>query len=94
MKSYAVVRMNFPYKRHLRIMLDALHPETRTPPSPRSRVRVEGIGGTLTLSFEASDSSTLRAAVNSYLRWVSLINDINSTLDSLSRARRRKIENT
>ena len=83
MKSRIVVRLNFPSEERLKIVLGALEPETRTPPSPRSRVKVEGRGSSLILSFEATDTSALRAAVNSYLRWVSLVNDMCSALDSL-----------
>lgn len=83
MKSHLIVRLNFPSKRRLEIVLDALQPETRTPPSFRSRVKVEGVGTALTLSFEASDTSALRATVNSYLRWINLINDSCLVLDSM-----------
>jgi len=83
MKSRIVVRLNFPSEERLKIVLSALEPETRTPPSPRSRVKVEGRGSNLTLSFKATDTSALRAAVNSYLHWVSLVNNMCSTLDSM-----------
>jgi len=83
MKSHIVVRLDFPSEERLKIVLDALKPETRTPPSPRSRVKVDGTGNTLILNFEATDTSALRAAVNSYLRWVSLVNDMCSALGSL-----------
>jgi tRNA threonylcarbamoyladenosine modification (KEOPS) complex Pcc1 subunit len=83
MKSQVIVRLDFPSDRRLEIVLDALQPETRTPSSFRSRVKVEGVGTGLTLSFEASDISALRAAVNSYLRWINLINDSCLVLDSM-----------
>ncbi len=72
-------------------MLSALQPETKTPPSFRSKVKVEGVGATLTLSFEASDTSALRAALNSYLRWVNIINDSCLVLDSMCK---EQIKNT
>ncbi|UCE15956.1 MAG: hypothetical protein JSV12_08920 [Candidatus Bathyarchaeota archaeon] len=83
MKSHIVVRLNFPSEERLKIVLGALEPEARTSPSPRSRAKVEGEGSSLILSFEATDTSALRAAVNSYLRWVSLAHDMCSALDSL-----------
>jgi len=49
------------------------------------------VGTTLTLSFEASDTSALRAALNSYLRWVNIINDSCLVLDSMCK---EQIENT
>jgi len=91
MKSHVIVRLNFPSKRRLEIVLGALQPETKTPASFRSRVKVESVGTTLTLSFEASDISALRAAVNSYLRWVNLVNDSCLVLDSMCK---EQIENT
>jgi tRNA threonylcarbamoyladenosine modification (KEOPS) complex Pcc1 subunit len=91
MKSHVIVRLNFPSERHLEVVLSALQPETKTPPSFRSRVKVEGVGTTLTLSFEASDTSALRAALNSYLRWVNIINDSCLVLDSMCK---EQIKNT
>lgn len=82
MKAHAVVRLNFPSEERVKIVLDALKPETKTS-SSRSRVKVEGKGSSLTLNFEATGTSALRAAVNSYLRWISLISDACSALDSL-----------
>jgi len=83
MKSRIVVRLNFPAEERLKSVLGALKPETKTPPSFRSRVKVEGRGSSLILSFEATDTSALRAAVNSYLRWIGLVNDMCSAIDSL-----------
>ena len=91
MKAHVIVRLNFPSERHLKIVLDALQPETKTPPSFRSRVKMDGVGTTLTLSFEASDTSALRAALNSYLRWINIVNDSCLVLDSI---RKEQIENT
>jgi len=83
MKAHAVVRLNFPSEERMKVVLDALKPETKTPSSSRSRVKVEGKGSSLTLDFEAADTSALRATVNSYLRWIGLVSDACSTLDSL-----------
>jgi len=83
MKSHIIIRLDFPSEERLKIVLDALKPETRTPPSPRSRVKADGTDNTLVLNFEATDTSALRAAVNSYLRWVSLVKNMCSALDTL-----------
>jgi tRNA threonylcarbamoyladenosine modification (KEOPS) complex Pcc1 subunit len=91
MRAHVIVRLNFPSERRLKIVLSALQPETKTPPSFRSKVKVEGAGTTLTLSFEASDTSALRAALNSYLRWINVVNDSCLVLDSI---RKEQIENT
>jgi len=83
MKAHIVVRLNFPSEERLKIVLGALEPETKVSSSLRSRVNVEGRDSSLILSFKATDTSALRAAVNSYLRWVNLVNDMCSALDSL-----------
>lgn len=52
-----------------RAVLAALRPEaSREIPRAAAKVRVEG--GRLLLEIISEDSASLRAAVNSYLRWV------------------------
>jgi len=48
----------------------ALKPEAETPSTSRTRAQVEAEGRRLRITIEAQDTSALRAAVNSYLRWV------------------------
>lgn len=84
MKAHAVIHLKFPSEKHLTIMLKALEPETRSAPTTRSQVQVKGEGNSLTLDFKARDTSALRAAINSYLHWIALINDTCLTLKSLS----------
>ncbi|OGS49337.1 MAG: hypothetical protein A3K68_02260 [Euryarchaeota archaeon RBG_16_68_13] len=50
------------------VVLQALRPEAGRD-VPKARVRVSGRRGAVTLTIEADDTSALRAAVNSYLRW-------------------------
>ena len=85
MRAHAVIRLDFPSERHLAVVLKALEPEAKSPPTPRSRVRVDGEGSRLTLSFEASDTPALRAAINSYLHWIALIKDTYFVLESLGK---------
>jgi tRNA threonylcarbamoyladenosine modification (KEOPS) complex Pcc1 subunit len=84
MKRHAVIRLSFQSKRHLKTVLDALKPETRESPSSRSRIKVEEEGGNLMISFEAKEMSALRAAINAYLRWISLTQNILESVDKLS----------
>lgn len=58
------------------ILEGSLLPEVRTPTSERSRVEVEAKGDGLVIRVEASDTAALRAALNSYLRWVAAILDV------------------
>jgi len=85
MKAQALIRLSFPSKRDVEIALQALQPETKTAPAARSRVQIRGEGKDLILSFEAKDTSALRAAINSYLRWVHLTKDIAGLLITLDK---------
>ncbi|MFA5895371.1 MAG: KEOPS complex subunit Pcc1 [Thermoplasmata archaeon] len=50
------------------VIREALAPEAGRD-VPKARVRVLGTARRVSLLFEADDTSALRAAVNSYLRW-------------------------
>jgi len=81
MKSaYAIVSLEFPSENHLDIVLKALKPESKQALTRRFRVKVEVKGRELIIRFKARDSSALRASVNSYLHWISLINNILSII--------------
>lgn len=60
-------------ERLARIMEGSLLPEAERPTSERSNVSVMTEDSHLMIRIEASDVAALRAAVNSYLRWVSAI---------------------
>jgi tRNA threonylcarbamoyladenosine modification (KEOPS) complex Pcc1 subunit len=51
-------------------VLDALTPEAESPSSDRSSTEVRRDVDGIVISTEASDTTAMRAAVNSYLRWV------------------------
>jgi tRNA threonylcarbamoyladenosine modification (KEOPS) complex Pcc1 subunit len=77
MSATATIRMKFPKKRQLSAIFDALKPETDTTLTTRSKVRIRKEDKeTLTLFFEAKDTSALRAALNSYLHWVWLTKNV------------------
>jgi len=63
------------------IVEGSLLPEVESPTSKRSRVKVAVDGGVLKVTVEASDVSALRAALNSYLRWVAAILDVVETVE-------------
>jgi len=86
MKANAFVRLKFPSERHLEIVFEALEPEVKTPPTMRSQAFLEKEKTFLILKIEAKDTVALRATVNAYLRWISSIYGVFSTLDSLARA--------
>jgi tRNA threonylcarbamoyladenosine modification (KEOPS) complex Pcc1 subunit len=80
MKAEAVVRLKFPSKKRLNIVLKALEPEVKKPTTMRSRTTLKKDGALLVLNVEARDTVALRAVLNAYLRW---INSIISVLEVL-----------
>lgn len=47
---------------------------------PRTKVTVKLDGDDMVLKLQASDLSALRAAVNSYLRWIKIAEDMNKAV--------------
>jgi len=76
MKAQAVIRLNFSSEKQLKVVLEALKPETISPSTRRSKVQMKREGNSLTLNFKARDTSSLRATVNSYLRQTSMLIDV------------------
>jgi KEOPS complex subunit Pcc1 len=70
LKAKALIRLTFPSESHLEIILRALEPEIKTPASKRSKANLEKDGTLLILQVEARDTVALRAALNTYLRWI------------------------
>jgi len=76
MKAKAVIRLNFSSEKSLNVVLGALKPETETSSTSRSNVDMKTEGQTLILDFRATDTSALRAAMNSYLRLIGVAMNI------------------
>ena len=86
MKARSVVRLRLQSENHLDVVLKALKPETEKPLTSRSRVQIKGKEKTLKLIFEAKDTSALRAMINSYLRWIALVNDTWTVMENLQKS--------
>ena len=82
MKAEATVKFEFKSEQVLKTVFSALKPETLSAPTRRSKTYIEVNGKTLTLKFEARDTTALRAALNSYLRWIRLIVEILGFLEN------------
>ena len=65
----------------VKVLAKSLQPEVESPSSSRSRVSLEPSDGRLELRISASDVTALRAAVNSYLRWVDSIINLLGRID-------------
>jgi len=82
MRIKAVIHLDFSSETLLKAVLEALKPETEGLPSRRCRARIHGEGNRLSLILEASDTSALRASLNSYLRWIQMM---KTALESVER---------
>jgi len=82
MRAEATVKFEFKSEQVLKTVFNALKPETLSAPTRRSKTYIEINGKTLTLKFEAKDTTALRAALNSYLRWIRLIVEILDFLEN------------
>jgi tRNA threonylcarbamoyladenosine modification (KEOPS) complex Pcc1 subunit len=76
-KASAKIRVDVPNEM-VEAILDALRPEIESPSSERSVIDVRRSINGIVIVTEASDTTAMRAAVNSYLRWVQGILDLLS----------------
>ncbi|MDD1767167.1 MAG: hypothetical protein LUQ27_01185 [Methanomassiliicoccales archaeon] len=60
------------------VVLGAISPEVGRE-IPRTRVKISSESGQVVLDIEASDLAALRAALNSYLRWIKVAEDVSRT---------------
>lgn len=79
-KASAEIRIKLP-EELVEAVLDALTPEAESPSSERSSTDVRRSIDGIVVSTEASDTTAMRAAVNSYLRWVQGILDMLSKIE-------------
>ena len=62
------------------VILTALSPETGRE-LPRTETDIIKDGDTVTITVKAKDSSAMRAALNSYLGWIKITEDIRKMSD-------------
>lgn len=65
------------------IVYRSLYPEIKSPPSTRIKVDLDVDGCFINVHIKADSLSSLRAAVNSYLRWISLLSRSLHVIKSL-----------
>ena len=70
MKAKATVRLRLSSEKQLTTILDALVPEANRPVNVRAKAVLERDGNFAVLKVEAKDTVALRAALNTYLRWI------------------------
>lgn len=64
------------------VVFKTIKPELQSAPSDRSSVNLDLQGNTLKLMIDAEDTPSLRASVNSYLRWIILSCDVQNLKSS------------
>ena len=62
-----------------RVVVESLKPEI-TNKIPKTKAKISLSDKTLNLEIEAKDVSSLRAACNSYLRWINTALDVKKTV--------------
>jgi len=81
MKTTAIIRLEFPSKKHLLVANSALLPETNRPATKRARAVLEQDGNFLVLKVEAENTVALRATLNAYLRWIGSMTSVIEVLE-------------
>lgn len=76
MRASACVRLKFSSRRNLETVFEAVKPELHKQATSRSKTTLEKDTSSLTLKIEAQDTIALRAALNSYLRWINSVIEV------------------
>ncbi|TRO45234.1 hypothetical protein E2P42_00985 [Candidatus Bathyarchaeota archaeon] len=82
MKAKAEVRLKFPSGKHLKIVYDALLPETYKPFGGRARMTLKNDETYLLLKAEADDTVALRSTLNALLRWINSMTKVVEVLEN------------
>lgn len=80
-EARAVIRIKYPSEKEAEITYRAIQPETKVALRYRTRVNASRDGECLILSFEARDTTALRASINSYLSWIIAIKNTFDLLE-------------
>lgn len=76
MKKKASFIFNFDSSEEAKVVAESLSPEVKHK-IPKANVEISLFKNALSLEIESDDVSTLRAACNSYLRWVNTAIKVN-----------------
>jgi tRNA threonylcarbamoyladenosine modification (KEOPS) complex Pcc1 subunit len=78
MKNASFV-FNFDSAEDANIIAESINPEIKHK-IPKTNVKVSVKGKSISLKIEAKDVSSLRAACNSYLRWINISLNVKKTI--------------
>jgi KEOPS complex subunit Pcc1 len=79
-RASALISIHFDSKKDIFISNIALKPETICSNTSRSKVTITQKGKKIQLFFESSDTTSLRASINSYMSWIRLLKEITHFL--------------
>jgi len=85
MRHEAVLRIPVPDRKLAQAFLKALLPEAEKPPTDRLRAEVRLEGHVLVITMRASDTSSLRAGLNSYMSWLKAMENACSVAEKAGR---------
>lgn len=83
MKAHATIQINLKSIANIKGLFQALKPETKVPETSKSKVKINVEGKNLMLKFETVDSTSLRASISSYLRWIQAIQYVYNIVEVL-----------
>lgn len=75
-RAYATLRIRYPSEREAEATYRAICPETKVVLRYRTKVNISRNSEYVILTFEARDTTALRASINSYLSWVIALKSI------------------
>jgi KEOPS complex subunit Pcc1 len=78
----AEFKIKFESLKDAEVVLKTIEPEIQSAPSDRSSVNLNLNGNILKLVIDAEDTPSLRASINSYLRWIILSCDVQNLKSS------------
>ncbi len=76
-RTSAKLELEFPDEKSASVIRDSIQPEELLPKSTRCKASVSVMKNVLCLEIDAEDTAAMRAAVNSFLRWVVVARDMN-----------------
>jgi tRNA threonylcarbamoyladenosine modification (KEOPS) complex Pcc1 subunit len=82
MNAKADVRLQFSSEKQIKALIDALTPEIKKHIGTRSQVALTRDTQFLVLSVKAKDTAALRAALNTYLRWINSALNVLETVET------------
>lgn len=80
-RAYAILRIKYSSEREAEVIYKAIQPETKATLKYRTNVSVLRNSRYIILTFEARDTTALRASINSYLSWVISLKNIYDFLE-------------